>query len=373
MKRQMLASLALVCGASWAGAQCCPGVIYGRVTDATGAPIPGAEVRANCDQATKPLFATADADGKYHTVQMPYGPCGVTITARGFRPYETKVVGSMDNNPVVNATLQVGGGSSVEVEPSEPVTMVEIHSKATVEQPLVPGTVSERTWEYGAFVQGGNALTENEGGTHFMMVGFHAGKILTAESGHGLLKGNFEYAMELFPFWQAYTPRYQRADCVQAYPPQPVAGQTYVVCGNPYWTGGTYTGASLTPVIFRWNFTSGKRWMPWIQGAGGVLWTNHKFPAYGVPAPPAGVITSVNGAEILAQDGPNTETSVWNFTPQFGVGTHYFLKPKSAGSSSLRSLDFSANAIHISSASLGDKNPGVNASVQVSVGYSWWK
>jgi hypothetical protein len=49
-----------------------------------------------------------------------------------------------------------------------------------------------------------------------------------------------------------------------------------------------------------------------------------------------------------------------------GVGFHYFLRPR-------RSIDFSANAVHISSASLGDKNPGVNASVQFSVGYTWWK
>jgi hypothetical protein len=45
---------------------------------------------------------------------------------------------------------------------------------------------------------------------------------------------------------------------------------------------------------------------------------------------------------------------------------HYFFKDK-------RSVDFSANAVHISSASLGDKNPGVNASIQVSLGYTWWK
>jgi lipid A 3-O-deacylase len=31
------------------------------------------------------------------------------------------------------------------------------------------------------------------------------------------------------------------------------------------------------------------------------------------------------------------------------------------------------NVVHISSASLGDKNPGVNSSLLFSVGYSWWK
>jgi hypothetical protein len=45
---------------------------------------------------------------------------------------------------------------------------------------------------------------------------------------------------------------------------------------------------------------------------------------------------------------------------------HYFMTPR-------RSIDFGANAVHISSSSLGDKNPGVNASIQFSVGYTWWK
>ena len=93
---------------------------------------------------------------------------------------------------------------------------------------------------------------------------------------------------------------------------------------------------------------------PWVQGAGGLLWTNHKYPAYGS--------TVLN----LSNDGPNAETSVWNFTPQGGVGLHYFV-------SRTRSVDFGVNAVHISSASLGDRNPGVNASLQVNLGYSWWK
>jgi hypothetical protein len=29
--------------------------------------------------------------------------------------------------------------------------------------------------------------------------------------------------------------------------------------------------------------------------------------------------------------------------------------------------------VHISNASLGDSNPGVNATVQFQIGYSWWK
>ena len=202
--------------------------------------------------------------------------------------------------------------------------------------------------EIGAIVQGGKGVTDNRDDFKFLMAGIHAGKVLTADHGSGPLRGNFEYAIEVFPFWQAYTPKFQRANCV----PSPIVGE--ISCSPLYTVGGTFTGASITPIILRWNFAGGRRITPWAQAAGGLLWTNHKFPAYGSPV--------LN----LGNDGPNTDTSVWNFTPQGGIGVHYFLTPT-------RSLDLGANAVHISSASLGDRNPGVNASVQFTLGYTWWR
>ncbi len=115
--------------------------------------------------------------------------------------------------------------------------------------------------------------------------------------------------------------------------------------------GGTYTGVSLTPVIFRWNFlTTSRRIQPWFQAAGGLIYTTHKFPP-----------------DVLVPHGDRrAATSVWNFSPQGGFGMHYFLRQG-------RSVDLGVNAVHISSASLGDRNPGVNASVQIQVGYTFWK
>jgi lipid A 3-O-deacylase len=154
--------------------------------------------------------------------------------------------------------------------------------------------------------------------------------------------------VEVFPLWQSYTPKFQQLKC-------PYGATVASQCYGPVTAGGTYRGVSITPIILRWNFTHGTRLMPWIQGAGGVLYTTRKYPAVG----------DLNPTDPT-QTGPAADTSVWNFTPQFGIGAHYFLKPR-------RSVDFSANGIHISSASLGDKNPGVNTGVQFSVGYTWWK
>lgn len=200
-----------------------------------------------------------------------------------------------------------------------------------------------RPFEIGAVAQGGLGLTQDRSGFKFLMLGARAGKVLTPNIGPGLLRGNLEYGVEVFPLWQSYTPRITREFCTAP-----------GICSAPYTVGGTYTGVSVTPIVMRWNFATSGRVVPWVQGAGGIIWTNHKYPPFGGPP------------YIVFNDGPNADTSVWNFTPQFGVGMHYFIRPR-------RSIDLGANAVHISSASLGDKNPGVNASVQFSVGYTWWK
>ncbi len=197
---------------------------------------------------------------------------------------------------------------------------------------------AQRPWEFGPVVQGGVG-TGNRSSFNFFSAGAHAGKVLTHPALPGLLRGQFEFAGEIFPLWQSYTPAPHLQPAKVIVDGQP--NTEYLPFG-----GGTFTGVSITPIILRWNFAAKGRLAPWAQGAGGLLWTNHKYPP-----------------DFLA---PYGGTSVWNFTPQFGVGFNYFVKPK-------RSISFAANAVHISSASLGDHNPGVNASVQFELGYNWWK
>jgi len=184
-------------------------------------------------------------------------------------------------------------------------------------------------WDRAVFMDGGFG-TSGETSDHFLNAGVRLGKVLTDPVLPGVLRGQFEYAIELIPYWQAFTPK-QTYTLTTVNPPRLVT------------TGGTYPGLSMTPIILRWNLVRWKRVMPWVQGAGGLVWTNHKFPPNG-----------------------SRGTSVWNFEPQFGLGIHYFVKPGQA-------ITFAANAVHISNASLGDANPGVNATVQFQIGYTWWK
>jgi hypothetical protein len=195
-----------------------------------------------------------------------------------------------------------------------------------------------RSWEYGPFINWGKGVGDRAD-FEFLWGGAQLGKILTPVLHAGILSGQFEYGGNIMPLWLSFTP----GPHIQTFDYQ---GQVFSQAVG----GGTYVGLSMTPVIFRWNFrTKSRRMQPWFQGAGGLVYTTHKFPP-----------------DILVPHGVPGGTSVWNFSPQGGIGLHYFTKSR-------RSIDLGLNAVHISSASLGDHNPGVNASLQVQVGYTFWK
>lgn len=239
-------------------------------------------------------------------------------------------------------------------QPGPPPQGTEIVSLPTTSGPnsgpLIPiNPVDEvrqaRSWEYGPFVNWGMGLG-NRSDYKFLWGGFELGKVLTPVVHAGVFSGQFQLAGNIMPLWQAYTP-----------PPQEETYTCVTSGGSPYSCvlptgGGTFYGVSLTPVIFRWNFaTSSRRIQPWFQAAGGLIYTTHKFPP--------NILTN----KAL---GINGGTSVWNFSPQGGGGVHYFVRPG-------RSIDLGVNGVHISSASLGDRNPGVNASIQIQVGYTFWR
>ena len=195
-----------------------------------------------------------------------------------------------------------------------------------------------RKWEMGPFVDYGNGLLDRTD-YHFFMAGFQVGRVLSPMVHAGALSGRFEFGANVMPLFQAYTPA-----------PHTVVTTSDGVTTTQNYGGGTFTGVSVTPVVFRWNFgQEHKRVLPWFQAQAGAVWTNHKFPP-----------------DIEVTEGTPGGTSVWNFRSGAGVGAHYFTDPR-------HSIDLAVNAEHISSASLGDHNPGVNATIQVLVGYTWWK
>src|ERR1039458_10317383 len=59
-----------------------------------------------------------------------------------------------------------------------------------------PVRQENRPWNFGVLEQSGFGLTEDPGGFKFLMAGVHAGKVLTGNLGGGMIRGNFEYAVE---------------------------------------------------------------------------------------------------------------------------------------------------------------------------------
>ncbi len=203
--------------------------------------------------------------------------------------------------------------------------------------------LSPHPWQVGFFVQGGYppSYEIQVGPLHYgvdlqiFSGGLEIGKQTGRLDGYRLLRGRGEAVVEVLPFWFA------------RYPPQT---QVLHFSGSPVtyssrWNGEDFHGTSITPFLLRWNFSQrdSTRIVPWTQLGGGLLWTNHKFPY------------SFSGG-----------TSVINFTPQVGAGVNIFNQPK-------HSLNLAMKAVHISNASLGDHNPGLNVTFQFSAGYSWWK
>jgi len=228
-----------------------------------------------------------------------------------------------------------------------PRAAAEMPDGAAANQGTAGNPVAEvrdaRSWEFGPFVNYGNGLASRSS-FRFLSAGVQGGKALTPAVHAGMFSGQFEFGANIMPLWQAYTPA-PHEETVTCLTPAGAPVSCTLAVG-----GGTFYGVSLTPVILRWNFlTKSRRFQPWVQAAGGLIYTTHKFPP-----------------NLLTTGTINGGTSVWNFSPQGGAGFHYFTRSR-------RSIDVGVNGVHISSASLGDRNPGVNALVQVQVGYTFWK
>jgi lipid A 3-O-deacylase len=171
-------------------------------------------------------------------------------------------------------------------------------------------------WEIGPWFGGGTGLgTASQ--FKFINAGVRFGRVLTGEIGTGKFRGTFEWATDVIPVY-------------------------YVRQSEFYDSGPTrwIYAFSWNPVVLKWNWTANNKIVPYFAAEGGMLISQHDIPQ------------------------PNTET--FNFTPGGAFGIYLHRTPKSA-------IDLSLHITHISNASLGDHNPGINATAQFRVGYTWFK
>ena len=100
----------------------------------------------------------------------------------------------------------------------------------------------------------------------------------------------------------------------------------------------TIFGGGLTPLLLQYNFTSGRRGVPFVQAGSGMLFTTEQVPA---------------------------GTSRFNFTPQGGFGLYWFQWPRTA-------ITMGVRYHHISNAEITRHNPRRN-SLFFLAGISWWR
>lgn len=191
-------------------------------------------------------------------------------------------------------------------------------------------TFGKRPLEITPWVGGGLGLSGRTD-WKFLNAGVRLGKVLTGEIGNGFFRGNFQYNGDIIPVYMTYQP--EAIGIPDTTDPSKIA---YFLTGRRE----RVYGYSFNPVVLTWNFTRGKRIVPFFSAEGGLL--------------------------VTQKDVPFPDTNSVNFTPGGAFGAHFFLKNNNA-------ITFSGHVTHISNASLGDHNPGINAAILFRVGYSWFK
>lgn len=140
-----------------------------------------------------------------------------------------------------------------------------------------------------------------------LVLGLRMSRVITEEHGPGILRGTFEVGFDVIPL-------------------------------NEYWIkGGQYSGG-VDPVMLKWNFTNCCKMAPYFALVAGVLFSPNNLP------PP-------NTAQV-------------NFDSGAEIGLQMFRHERN-------SVDLSMKAYHLSNASIGNHNPGLNANLQFMIGYTW--
>lgn len=106
--------LAAISAAMPMGAQVTTTVIYGTVTDSSGAVVPSAKVTAVNTDTNLSRSAESGRQGEYRIELLPIGHYEVQVDASGFQKFVQRgIVLTLDQTALVNATLQLGNVNEV--------------------------------------------------------------------------------------------------------------------------------------------------------------------------------------------------------------------------------------------------------------------
>ena len=92
-----------------AAAQTTTSTIEGTVADASGAVVPGAEIRVTGTTLSAERTSTSDANGFYRVTALPAGNYTLSIAAKGFATRAVTLEVTLNRVIVFDVTLEVGG------------------------------------------------------------------------------------------------------------------------------------------------------------------------------------------------------------------------------------------------------------------------
>jgi len=174
-------ALILVLATATAWAQLATAELNGRVTDSSGAVLPGVTVTVTQTATGLVRTAVTDETGAYLLSNLPTGPYRLEVALQGFRTYvQTGIVLQVGATPTINAALELGSvEETVTVEAAAPIVDVRsagisnvVENERIVELPLQGRQVTDLLVLSGAAVQTGTVSARGmPGGVNISVAG----------------------------------------------------------------------------------------------------------------------------------------------------------------------------------------------------------
>jgi hypothetical protein len=144
--------------------------MHGTVKDASGAAVPGADVKATQTDTGLSRTTTSGADGGFVLTNLPLGPYQVEVTKEGFTKYvQSGVLLQVNSDPAIEAALKVGAvteqvvveANAAQVETRSSGIGEVVQTQRIVDLPLNGRNVTDLITLTGAAVNYGNYRATN--------------------------------------------------------------------------------------------------------------------------------------------------------------------------------------------------------------------
>jgi len=173
-RRNLCLCVLILLTATAAFAQLNTAVLSGRVTDTSGAVLPGVTVTMTQTSTQASRTTVTDADGTYVISNLPTGPYQLEATLQGFRSYvQNGIVLQVGERPTINVSLALGNVSeTITVQGATPIIDVKssgikdvVENERIVELPLQGRQVTDLIVLAGGAVSTGSPNSRNFGGS----------------------------------------------------------------------------------------------------------------------------------------------------------------------------------------------------------------